>query len=158
MFTPAFNAALDAGQCGVAADIAVTRGLPCWYDPSGIFSRRARFRLLNNRVEYMAVGRKTLLDEEFSNTAINSSLNLSSPNSRKDRTIKMNNGNSDQSTTDLLSRTPKLAGGKSTADELSRLKHELLQAEVRLAKARATATGAEIDIKVITARLKTHAK
>ena len=70
----------------------------------------------------------------------------------------MNSGNSDQSTTDLLSRVPKLAVGKSTVDELSRLKHELLQAEVRLAKARATATGAEIDIKVITARLKTHAK
>lgn len=43
-------------------------------------------------------------------------------------------------------------------DELTRLKHELLQAEVRLAKARATAAGAEIDIKVLNTRLKAFAK
>lgn len=39
-------------------------------------------------------------------------------------------------------------------DELTKLKKELLQAEVRLAKARATVTGAEIDIKFLNARLK----
>ena len=43
-------------------------------------------------------------------------------------------------------------------DELSKAKRELLQAEVRLAKARATVVGAEIDIKIISARLRTLAK
>jgi hypothetical protein len=38
--------------------------------------------------------------------------------------------------------------------ELSRLKRELLQAEVRLAKARATLVGTEADIKVVSARLR----
>jgi len=44
------------------------------------------------------------------------------------------------------------------SDELTNLKKELLQAEVRLEKARATVTGAEIDIKVISARLKALTK
>ena len=44
--------------------------------------------------------------------------------------------------------------GSDAPDELTKLKKELLQAEVRLAKARATVTGAEIDIKFINARLK----
>ena len=70
----------------------------------------------------------------------------------------MNNGNSDTSQTDLLSRTSRSRAATSIPDELSRQVHELMQAEVRLAKARATAAGAEIDIKVLTARLKTHAK
>ena len=70
----------------------------------------------------------------------------------------MNNGNSDSSQTDLLSRASRARAAATIPDELSRLKHELMQAEVRLAKARATAAGAEIDIKVLTARLKTHAK
>ncbi len=48
--------------------------------------------------------------------------------------------------------------GSDAPDELTTLKKELLQAEVRLAKARATVTGAEIDIKVINARLKALAK
>jgi len=43
-------------------------------------------------------------------------------------------------------------------EELTRLKRELLQAEVRLAKARATATGAEVDIRVLNARLKALAR
>lgn len=43
-------------------------------------------------------------------------------------------------------------------DELTKLKKELLQAEVRLAKARATVTGAEIDIKFLNARLKALTK
>ncbi|MCX6952976.1 MAG: hypothetical protein NTV51_12540 [Verrucomicrobia bacterium] len=41
-----------------------------------------------------------------------------------------------------------------TPDELAKLKKELLAAEVRLAKARATVTGAEVDIKVLNARLR----
>lgn len=43
-------------------------------------------------------------------------------------------------------------------DELSRAKRELLQAEVRLAKARATVAATEIDIKVLSLRLKSFAK
>lgn len=39
-------------------------------------------------------------------------------------------------------------------DELSQLKRQLLQVEVRLAKARATAAGAEADVKVLSARLR----
>ncbi len=46
----------------------------------------------------------------------------------------------------------------SAADELTQLKKDLMQAEVRLAKARATVTGAEIDIRVLNARLKAFAK
>ena len=68
----------------------------------------------------------------------------------------MNNENSeilDQSA--RAARTPRSA---PSVDELTRLKHELLQAEVRLAKARATAAGAEIDIKVLGARLRAFAK
>lgn len=48
--------------------------------------------------------------------------------------------------------------GSDTPDELTKLKKELLQAEVRLAKARATVTGAEVDIRVLNARLKTVAR
>lgn len=48
--------------------------------------------------------------------------------------------------------------GSDTPDELTKLKKELLQAEVRLAKARATVTGAEVDIKVLNARLKAFLK
>ncbi len=43
-------------------------------------------------------------------------------------------------------------------DELFRLKRDLLQAEVRLAKARAAAAGAEVDIKVLNTRLRAYAK
>ena len=42
--------------------------------------------------------------------------------------------------------------------ELETLKRELMKAEVRLAKARATVVGAEIDIKVLSTRLKAAAK
>lgn len=48
--------------------------------------------------------------------------------------------------------------GSDAPDELTRLKKELLQAEVRLARARATVTGAEVDIKVLNGRLKAFAK
>ena len=70
----------------------------------------------------------------------------------------MNNGNSEASQLDLSPRSTRPGRSTANLDELTRLKHELLQAEVRLAKARATAAGAEIDIKVLNARLKTFAK
>ena len=70
----------------------------------------------------------------------------------------MNNGNSESSQLDLSARSTRLNRSTVNLDELTRLKHELLQAEVRLAKARATAAGAEIDIKVLNARLKAFAK
>lgn len=38
--------------------------------------------------------------------------------------------------------------------ELAQLKHQLLQAEVRRAKARAMTSGAEADIKVLNSRLR----
>lgn len=44
------------------------------------------------------------------------------------------------------------------SDELATIKQELLKAEVKLAKARAAAAGAEVDIKVLTARLKAITK
>lgn len=43
-------------------------------------------------------------------------------------------------------------------DELSQTKRELLKAEVRLARARATVAATEIDVKVLSARLKSLAK
>lgn len=43
-------------------------------------------------------------------------------------------------------------------DELTRVKSELLKAEVRLAKARATIVTAEIDVRVLSARLKSLVK
>lgn len=42
--------------------------------------------------------------------------------------------------------------GREALDELAELKNELLQVEVRLAKARATATGARADIKLLNAQ------
>jgi hypothetical protein len=62
----------------------------------------------------------------------------------------MNNG--------TLENTAPRTRPSDTPDELTKLKRELLQAEVRLAKARATVTGAEIDIRVLNARLKTFAR
>lgn len=46
----------------------------------------------------------------------------------------------------------------ATLDELSAIKRQLLQAEVRLAKARANAAGAEADVKVLSARLRAISK
>jgi hypothetical protein len=60
----------------------------------------------------------------------------------------MNNGTSEALVTTRNARIP------TTADELDTLKRELMKAEVRLAKARATVVGAEIDIKVLNSRLK----
>jgi hypothetical protein len=62
----------------------------------------------------------------------------------------MNNGTSEAPAT---ARNP-----RTTTDELDTLKRELMKAEVRLAKARATVVSAEIDIKVLSTRLKAHAK
>jgi hypothetical protein len=42
----------------------------------------------------------------------------------------------------------------ATLDEIAQLKRQLLQAEVRLAKSRANAAGAEADVKVLSARLR----
>ena len=54
--------------------------------------------------------------------------------------------------------TNRLPRVNDPSDELTKLKKELLQAEVRLAKARATIAGAEVDVKVISTRLKALAK
>ncbi len=62
----------------------------------------------------------------------------------------MNNGTSEAPATARTLRT--------TTDELDTLKRELMKAEVRLAKARATVVSAEIDIKVLNTRLKTLMK
>ena len=71
----------------------------------------------------------------------------------------MNNGKLESP---LTERSATLAGGSShsfaNTEELAHLKRELLQAEVRLAKARATIAGAEVDVKVLNARLKALAK
>lgn len=42
----------------------------------------------------------------------------------------------------------------SIMDELTQIKRDLLQAEVRHARARAAVSGAEADVKVLNARLK----
>ncbi len=42
----------------------------------------------------------------------------------------------------------------TTLDEIAQLKRQLLHAEVRLAKSRANAAGAEADVKVLSARLR----
>lgn len=69
----------------------------------------------------------------------------------------MNTGNSETSPTDR-SATGRASRATANLDELTRLKLELMQAEVRLAKARATVVGAEIDIKVLNTRLREFMK
>ena len=64
----------------------------------------------------------------------------------------MNNGTTETPTT---ARNPYTM---TTTDELDTLKRELMKAEVRFAKARATLVSAEIDIKVLSARLKAATK
>jgi hypothetical protein len=49
---------------------------------------------------------------------------------------------------------PARAGRTAAGDELSRLKRELVQAEVRFGRARATVTVAELDIKAINSRIR----
>ena len=70
----------------------------------------------------------------------------------------MNNGNQETPTGGTPASSLRTSRLATVLDELGRLKHELLQAEVRLAKARATAVGAEIDIKVLNGRLKALTK
>ncbi len=66
----------------------------------------------------------------------------------------MNNGTTE---TNLgTGRAPARAAAND--DALTQAKRELLQAEVRLAKARATVVSAEIDIKAATVRLRALAK
>jgi len=71
----------------------------------------------------------------------------------------MNNGKLESP---LAERSATLAGiptrSFANSEELAQLKRELLQAEVRLAKARATIAGAEVDVKVLNTRLKALAK
>ena len=52
-------------------------------------------------------------------------------------------------------RNPCIPGN---VEDIETLKRELMKAEVRLAKARATVVSAEIDIKVLNTRLKTLMK
>jgi hypothetical protein len=46
----------------------------------------------------------------------------------------------------------------SVQDELTQLKRQLLQAEVRLAKGRATVSGSEADVKLLNSRLRALTK
>lgn len=64
----------------------------------------------------------------------------------------MNNGTQELTTVARSGRTT------TSPDELDTLKRELMKAEVRLAKARATIVSAEIDIKVLSTRIKAVAK
>lgn len=64
----------------------------------------------------------------------------------------MNNGTLDATAAARQARTT------SPADDLDTLKRDLMKAEVRLAKARATVVSAEIDIKVLSVRLRALAK
>jgi len=70
----------------------------------------------------------------------------------------MNNGNLELPHIDRVAPSARGPRPFINEDELSRLKHELLQAEVRMAKARATMAGAEVDIKVLNSRLKALTK
>lgn len=66
--------------------------------------------------------------------------------------VPMNNGNAETAT------PPRNARAATNTDELHALTNDLMKAEVRLAKARATVATAEIDIKVLNSRLKTLMK
>lgn len=74
------------------------------------------------------------------------------------RLLMMNNGSSDTLSADQSTRGARAARSPANDDELTKLKQQLMQAEVRLAKARATVVGAEIDIKVLNGRLKAFLK
>lgn len=66
----------------------------------------------------------------------------------------MNNGTQETSPTERPGASVRTQKSTLNIEELPQLKRDLLQAEVRLAKARATVVGAELDIKVINAKLK----
>jgi predicted nucleic acid-binding Zn-ribbon protein len=75
------------------------------------------------------------------------------PNAGQSGREKMNNLNPEVTSPDrqiTSARNARSMGG----DELSRLKRELVQAEVRLGRARATVTVAELDIKAINSRIR----
>lgn len=46
----------------------------------------------------------------------------------------------------------------ATRNELEQLQHQLLQAEVRLAKARATVSGSEAEVKILNMQLRALVK
>jgi hypothetical protein len=56
------------------------------------------------------------------------------------------------------SSTSHLPDSDPILNELTELKRQLLQAEVRLARARATVAGSEADVKVLSARLRAFTK
>lgn len=70
----------------------------------------------------------------------------------------MNNGTLETLQADRSTASTRAARPAINAGELAGLKRELLQAEMRLAKARATIAGAEVDVKVLTAQLKAFTK
>lgn len=66
----------------------------------------------------------------------------------------MNNGIQETSQADRPGTSARASKTATSIEELSLLKRDLLRAEVRLGKARATVVGAELDIKVLNAKLK----
>ena len=66
----------------------------------------------------------------------------------------MNNGIQETSQADRPVTPARASKTATNVEELSLLKRDLLRAEVRLGKARATVVGAELDIKVLNAKLK----
>ena len=68
----------------------------------------------------------------------------------------MNNGSSESTGSSRLAATQRT--NPAPANELERIKDDLLKAEVRLARARATAAGAEVDVRVLTTQLRKLAK
>lgn len=68
----------------------------------------------------------------------------------------MNNGTSDSSTGGRVAPVSRTAPAAN--NELDRIKEDLLKAEVRLARAKATAAGAEVDVRVLTTQLRKLAK
>ena len=64
----------------------------------------------------------------------------------------------ESSQTETLFSPSRTTRPPASADELTQIKRALLQAEVRHARARAAVSGAEADVKVLTARLKALTK
>jgi len=70
----------------------------------------------------------------------------------------MNNGTLETLQTDRSTNSTRAARPAVNAGELAGLKRELLQAEMRLAKARATIASADVDGNGFTAQLKAFTK
>lgn len=66
----------------------------------------------------------------------------------------INNGTHESSTPSPATGSTRNTRSTVPPNDLERLKHDLLKAELSLARARATMAGAEVDVKVLTARLK----